>query len=110
VTSIYSHPEQYAFNFNWMSYLTITILIILTILAIIATVRAKLKQKTSNKMLICFDLVANTKNIFKVREGEPLNIIDGVRAISMMWVIIGHFFSFLLSSGILNTADYKVQI
>ena len=34
---------------------------------------------------------------FNVREGEDLNIWDGVRAISMMWVVIGHIFSFWLT-------------
>jgi peptidoglycan/LPS O-acetylase OafA/YrhL len=36
---------------------------------------------------------------FKIREGEDLNIMDGVRAIAMMWVVFGHAFSFSLAAG-----------
>ena len=37
---------------------------------------------------------------FKVREKEDLNVWDGVRALAMMWVIIGHTYSFFLGSGV----------
>ena len=37
---------------------------------------------------------------FNVREGEDLNIIDGVRAFAMMWVVFGHSFTFTLNGDI----------
>jgi len=33
---------------------------------------------------------------FSIREGEDLNAWDGVRSLAMMWVVIGHSFSFSL--------------
>lgn len=42
---------------------------------------------------------------FKIRENEDLNIFDGVRALSMMWVIIGHSYSFFIGSGVINSQD-----
>jgi len=34
---------------------------------------------------------------FDIREGEDLNVWDGVRSLAMMWVVIGHTFSFSLN-------------
>jgi len=34
---------------------------------------------------------------FGIREGEDLNAWDGVRSLAMMWVVIGHTFSFSLN-------------
>ena len=42
---------------------------------------------------------------FKVREGEDLNCLDGIRSLALLWVIIGHTFSFSLNVGIENIAD-----
>jgi peptidoglycan/LPS O-acetylase OafA/YrhL len=63
-------------------------------LAFVATVRGyKSKQ---NKYLDSFNIMANMKH-FNIREGEDLNVWDGVRSLAMMWVVIGHVFSFWLN-------------
>jgi len=35
---------------------------------------------------------------FDIREGEDMNAWDGVRSLAMMWVVIGHTFSFSLNA------------
>jgi hypothetical protein len=88
---IKSDTEHYQYPLFWVSYLTIFIIVTLLILAFIATVRGyKSKQ---NKYLDSFNIMANMKH-FNIREGEDLNIWDGVRSLAMMWVVIGHVFSF----------------
>jgi len=73
------------------------LLVGLFLLAFVATVRQASKNE-DHKYLGCFDLTRNLKYL-EVRQGESLNIFDGVRAISMMWVVIGHCYNFLLFTG-----------
>ena len=73
------------------------ILITVVLLVFISTVRGY--KKKQNKWLQSFDLISNMKH-FKVREGEHLNVWDGVRALAMMWVVIGHVYAFWLQSSL----------
>ena len=52
---------------NWLSYLTIFILLAIIILVLVATFGRK-KEKGRNKFIQSFDLVSNMKH-FNVREG-----------------------------------------
>ena len=102
IYSIASNAQDYEYPMNWLSYLTTFILIAIAVLVFIATFGRK-KEKGSSKFVQSFDLVSNMKH-FNVREGEDLNVWDGVRALSMMWVVIGHIFSFWLQ-GVENIAS-----
>jgi peptidoglycan/LPS O-acetylase OafA/YrhL len=50
------------------------------------------------KLLMCFSLYTNTKKLFMSRSSEKtgtketLDIFNGVRAMSMAWVVLGHVF------------------
>lgn len=87
---------------NWVSFLTLFILILLVIAAIVVTLRnAKKKNKGKKNIFDAFDINKNI-DYFKIRENENLNIFDGVRAVSMMWVVFGHTYLFFLGSGLSN--------
>ena len=50
--------------------------------------------------MLCFSIVKNTKAIFntKVPDGA-INSINGIRTISITWVILGHLISQVIQSG-----------
>ena len=52
-------------------------------------------------VLTSLDLHQNKKH-FEVRPNEPLNILDGVRALAMMWVVLGHTYIFYFTAEIQN--------
>lgn len=58
-------------------------------------------KKKNSSLAESFNISKNME-YFKIRENEDLNIFDGVRALSMMWVIISHTYSFFISAGIIN--------
>jgi hypothetical protein len=102
VYSIDSHITDYHVEMDWLSYLTIAILAAIALLTVWSTARKLIFNETEKNMVIgAFDLTKNVGH-FKIRQGEDLNIMDGVRAIAMMWVVIGHSFSFSLSAGTTN--------
>jgi TctA family transporter len=126
VFSIDSNTENYDFPMNWLSYLTAFILVAIGVLVFAATVRGcdrkekegseikseiklergeKRVKESDNKWVACFDLSTNIRQHFKIRENEDLNVWDGIRSISMMWVIIGHCYTFSLG-GVINIANY----
>jgi hypothetical protein len=106
VFSVDSDIEHYTSPMTWASYLTIFILLTAFLLTIIATIHRSSK-KDGSKILGSFDVTANMKH-FKVREKEDLNVWDGVRALAMMWVVVGHCFTSFLQAGVKNIADYLV--
>lgn len=95
---------------DWLSYLTIVIISVLVAITLWSTIKNIIfKDKKSNKIIEAFDIGKNMTH-FKIRENEDLNIFDGVRALSMMWVVIGHSFSFYLSAGLVNILDITVVL
>lgn len=93
---------------DWLSYTTITIICALVAITLWSTLKNLIfKDKKSNKVVEAFDVGKNMIH-FKIRKNEDLNIFDGVRALSMMWVVIGHSFSFYLSAGLVNMPDISV--
>ena len=61
--------------------------------------------------LLCFSFVANLKimllrkNQIKKCEGDNLEILNGIRVLSLGWIVAGH--SFALSSGYLVLSNFK---
>lgn len=82
--------ERYQFSFNWISFLTILIMTLSITMILVAFFKRK-DSKQENKLLKCFDVMENIKN-FKTRESEPLLVLDGVRALAMIWVILVHIY------------------
>lgn len=86
----------YSYSFDWLSYLTIAILATIGILSVLGTAKGAEMSKKDNKkssFLGCFDLLSNATTLFEKKK-EHLLIWDGVRALAMMWVVIGHSLSF----------------
>lgn len=53
--------------------------------------------------LRCFSLVENTTKIFSTNvTPKMITSVNGIRVISMFWIILGHTFLFMLTSGILG--------
>lgn len=65
-----------------------------------------LDPKTANTLYRCFSVYTNTRRFltFNTVPGA-LECIDGIRAISMLWVVVGHTYSFTLMAYIHNMAD-----
>lgn len=53
------------------------------------------------KIVKAFDIVRNIKH-FNIRENEDLNILDGVRAVSMVWIVFYHTFIYDFTTGQAN--------
>ena len=76
-------------------------LVIIFIIVCWSTINALIGKNNNNIVVDSFNVVKNLE-YFKVRENEDLNIFNGVRALSMMWVIIGHTYSYFIGAGIIN--------
>jgi len=52
----------------------------------------------SARLLLCFSLLTNWRLLFAKARGGPFDALDGIRTLSMCWVIFGHTFIFALFS------------
>jgi hypothetical protein len=66
----------------------------MTLLLVIFTTITKHKNKLS-----MFSLQESAK-VFKRNPNSNLNVLNGVRSLAMMWVVIGHSYSFGISGSI----------
>lgn len=56
-------------------------------------------ERTLVDFLLCFSLIGNTKKIFATKvPSTAITSINGLRVISMFWVILGHTFLFWMIS------------
>ena len=94
---------------NWISYLTISVLSLIFLIVCWSTLNDLFGKKKNSKIIESFNIVKNLE-YFKIRENQDLNIFDGVRALSMMWVIIGHTYSFFINAGITNISNLNAII
>eukprot|EP00830_Metopus_es_P019794 TRINITY_DN749_c0_g4_i1.p1 TRINITY_DN749_c0_g4~~TRINITY_DN749_c0_g4_i1.p1 ORF type:complete len:752 (+),score=95.91 TRINITY_DN749_c0_g4_i1:99-2258(+) len=98
------------------------ILIIIGILAVIAALiftymdyrlsKGKFSGETGNKVVECWSLVRNAKFLFynKNPVDMSLEVLNGVRVLSMCWVISGHTFDYFNVSPIANIFDLPDKI
>ncbi|XP_033361408.1 nose resistant to fluoxetine protein 6-like, partial [Bombus vosnesenskii] len=53
------------------------------------------EQNRMNQYLLCFSLLRNVRQIFKVKEDvENLRIFHGIKVLGMLWIILVHLFMF----------------
>jgi len=54
------------------------------------------KDNWISNILLCFGLLKNWKLLLAPNRGGDFDTLDGIRALSMSWVIFGHTFIFLI--------------
>ena len=88
---------------DWVSYLTVLLLVAFASLTVFSSMKHWIAKKKSTSLLLSsFDLKRNISH-FNIRKNENLNILDGVRALAMMWVVFGHTYFFYLFIGVENS-------
>ena len=66
------------------------------------------KKQGWAQFLMCFSISLNMKKfVSRGREASPLDVLDGVRVLSIFWVILGHAYVYQISEGntVRNTPD-----
>lgn len=71
---------------------TITFMAFLLSLVLVSTFS---KTVRTHKYLSAFSLQSSMKT-YKYHTGGRLNVLNGVRALAMMWVVFGHVYSLVL--------------
>jgi hypothetical protein len=98
VGSVDVNPQNYTFQTSGWFYFTVTVLALLLCMTVFSQFwswkKKKEKYSTVDKIIQSFSLSEGMK-IF-VYKSNYLNIFNGIKAICMFWVIIGHEFSIRL--------------
>lgn len=64
-------------------------------------------KKALHEITLAFSLISNGEKLFKTTQNpEQLLCLNGIRAISMWWVIFGHEYSLMMFGGISNWKDF----
>ena len=109
------------YNQKWetKNIVAVTVFGILAILAVAGTVydvtkRIREKDDTPkpNRFLMAFSLLSNSEYIFSSRNSgsDRLDCLEGVRALSMTWVVLGHSFYFSPSFLHINNKEYIGEV
>ncbi|CAH0398541.1 unnamed protein product [Chilo suppressalis] len=91
-------------------YVAFVIFSVIGFLVIISTTydlysNFQLRQRP-NKMYCCFSVYTNTKRFLTFNSNpEALECVDGIRAISMLWVVVGHTYSMTFLGFVYNVQD-----
>jgi len=112
---VFEYPKQENIILNQMKpggklFMGGSIVLILFILVITCLDRYKYfekqgKQKTTLKrVLVCFSLQRTFSSLFKSENklDPKLEVFNGIRLFSIMWIILGHYFVALLLSPVFN--------
>jgi len=101
-----SNDEKYKDNWKAENYIMVTVLSVIGFFILVGTIvelisRQENKEKHKHgigfKIITSFSLISNMEFIFKVsdgKKGQRFDCLEGMRAISMTWVILGHNFIF----------------
>ena len=106
-----SDDARYSGDWKWENYLVVSILAVIASLVAIGTLieimeieessskEEKKKHGLGHKLITSFSLLSNIKFIFQpstsAKKGvDRLDCLEGMRAMSMTWVILGHNFGF----------------
>jgi peptidoglycan/LPS O-acetylase OafA/YrhL len=65
-------------------------------------------RASPHELLVSFSVLSNGRKIFQASKNpDQLLCLNGIKAISMMWVIIGHEYSLVINSAVSNLPDAK---
>lgn len=111
VNAVLNGLEDYQYPFNFSFFLTVFCLIFLVTLVGMATCSQRISQ---HKVMGAFSLQKSMK-VFKYHPNGRLNVLNGVKALSMLWVILGHEYALgfayvinLLTLGNTQLKDWKL--
>ena len=105
VGDVGNHIDKYEYGYDWVFFLTILILSILICFVLLASFSKKVGR---HKTFSAFS-IQNSLKIYEYRESR-LNTLNGIRSLSMFWVICGHSYSFAIGYALnLFTIESKLQ-
>ena len=105
VGDVENHIDKYEYGYDWVFFLTVFIITALVFLVLLASCS---KTAGKHKTLSAFSL-QNSLKIYEYRESR-LNTLNGVRSLSMFWVICGHAYVFAIWFSInIFTLESKAQ-
>merc|ERR1719342_608885 len=117
-----SNDEKYKDNWKAENYIMVTVLSVIGFFILVGTIlelisRQENEEKKNHgigfKILTSFSIISNMEFIFKVsdgKKGQRFDCLEGMRAISMTWVILGHNFIFGASLLHIRNHNYINQI
>ncbi|KAJ9592881.1 hypothetical protein L9F63_015459, partial [Diploptera punctata] len=84
-------------------WIAVAILIIIILLTVSSTAYDLIKKESKKKLLTAFSLFSNGKKLLSTKTSEDtIQAIQGMRLISMCWVIMGHRYSLAMESPAIN--------
>ncbi|VVD05419.1 unnamed protein product [Leptidea sinapis] len=76
---------------DYISMCWLSIILLLTLLATCYDLFTQYKSTSGNTLITSFSLTKNVQRIFAFKKSNNyIECIDGIRALSMLWVILGH--------------------
>lgn len=86
VSLVVNNIPDTEYEYDWVFYLTLTILSLLVVLVLFSSSFAKLAKNRWTKGFA----IQNSIKIFKYNPHSRLNVLNGVKSLAMFWVIMGH--------------------
>ena len=112
-----SDDDVYSGEWQSANYIVVTILGIIAVLILIGTVMEMYQDSNNNnglayQMLVAFSLKENIRFVFEVPKGAGARFgcLEGMRSLSMCWVILGHHFLFGGQHQHVKNKEYNGQI
>ena len=70
------------------------------------------KKETSAKLLNCFSLIRNVRSLLNPenKTDKNLDILNGIRVLSMFWIIFGHSYDFGMYAPLYNFEEFVATI
>jgi len=98
---VVTNPDTYVFSYDWVFYLTLAIILTLVLTVAVASLRKERKG-----WMKAFSLQENWALLTAKKESD-MNVLNGVRVMTMMWVVMGNtFINSLIGAINVLTIDY----
>lgn len=68
--------------------------------------RAKDEVSTGKQLLLCFSVMRSMTSVLERSPTRKYKALDGIRVMSLMWIILGHTINFWLFIGITNPSQF----